>query len=134
TAPPTAPGTGALMRKQRTAQQGIRVLHTRGCPAGQGARCLCKPRYEASAYLARERRKLRKNFSSLAEARAWRSDAQTAIRRGTLRSRSQTTVREAAAAWLAGAEAGTIRTRSGDEYKPSTLRSYRASLDARILP
>ena len=122
------------MHKQRTAQQGIRVLHARACPAQQGARCSCKPRYEASAYVARERRKLRKNFASLAEARAWRSDAQTAIRRGILRSPSQTTLRESAAVWMAGAEAGTIRTRSGDKYKPSTLRSYQASLESRILP
>ena len=122
------------MQRQRTAQQGVRVLHARACPAEQGGRCACQPRYEASAYLARERRKLRKNFRTLAEARAWRSDAQGAIRRGTLRSASQTTLREAAGTWLAGAEAGTIRTRSGDEYKPSTLRTYQASLDTRLLP
>ncbi len=30
--------------------------------------------------------------------------------------------------WLAGARAGTIRTRSGDVYKPSTIRSYAQAL------
>ena len=47
---------------------------------------------------------------------------------------TRTTLREAAEAWLAAAEAGVVRTRSGDRYKPSALRAYRASLDARVLP
>lgn len=122
------------MQRQRMTQQGIRVLHARSCPTRHDARCTCKPRYEASAYLAKQRRKIRRNFASLAEARNWRADAHVAIRRGTLGAQTQRTLRDAASAWLAGAEAGTIRTRSGDEYKPSTLRSYQASLDARILP
>jgi len=37
-------------------------------------------------------------------------------------------------AWLAAAEAGVVRTRSGDLYKPSALRAYRASLDSRVVP
>ena len=51
-----------------------------------------------------------------------------------LRSASRLTLREAAEAWLEGGENGQIRTRSGDEYKPSVLRSYRASLEQRVLP
>jgi integrase len=35
---------------------------------------------------------------------------------------------------LAGAREGHIRTRSGDAYKPSAIRSYEASLRLRVLP
>ena len=44
------------------------------------------------------------------------------------------TLREAWTAWLESAKAGTIRTRSGDCYKPSALRSYEAGMKARVLP
>ncbi len=41
---------------------------------------------------------------------------------------------QAAEAWLAGAERGEVRNRSGDPYKPSTLRGYRHALEERVLP
>jgi integrase len=47
---------------------------------------------------------------------------------------SSTTLREAWTVWLEGAKAGTIRTRSGDPYKPSALRSYDLGMEARVLP
>ncbi|MGH7481432.1 MAG: tyrosine-type recombinase/integrase [Longimicrobiales bacterium] len=81
-----------------------------------------------------EQKRIRKTFHTLAEARAWRSEAQTAIRRGTLGAPSQTTLREAADAWLEGARAGSIRNRSGDCYKPSVVRGYETSLRLRVLP
>jgi integrase len=79
-------------------------------------------------------KKLRKTFRNLAEAKGWRNDAASAVRGGTLRSPSRVTLREGAETWLNGAEDGTVRNRSGDPYKPSTLRSYRASLEQRVLP
>jgi integrase len=51
-----------------------------------------------------------------------------------MRAPSRVTLREAADDWHVGAKAGTIRTRSGDLYKPSALRGYEASLRRRILP
>lgn len=57
-----------------------------------------------------------------------------AARRGRLRAPSSVTVGEAAAEWLAGAEAGVVRTRGGDRYKPSALRSYREALSAKVVP
>jgi len=51
-----------------------------------------------------------------------------------LRPPSKLTLREAAEAWLKGAVEGTVRTRSGDAYKPSALRGYEAALRNRILP
>jgi len=44
------------------------------------------------------------------------------------------TLAQAAAEWLEGARAGTIRTRSGDAYKPGTVRSYERALRLRVLP
>jgi hypothetical protein len=44
------------------------------------------------------------------------------------------TLRQAADEWLAAAEAGLIRNRSGDPYKPSALRGYEHSPRARIVP
>jgi integrase len=121
------------MRKKHPT--GIRVRHARNCPAAHSreARCKCSPSYEASVYSQREKRKLRKTFPTLAEAKAWRADATGAVRRGTMRARSTTTLREAAEAWIDGAKAGTIRDRTGRAYKPSTLRGYERALRLRIL-
>jgi len=44
------------------------------------------------------------------------------------------TLSVAAHEWLAAAERGVIRTRSGDAYKPSALRSYRQALQSTVLP
>jgi hypothetical protein len=85
-------------------------------------------------FSVKDGKKLRKTFTNLSEAKGWRADAMSAVRKGTLRSLSRITLREAASEWLKGAEDGLIRTRSGDEYKPSALRSYRASLGQRVLP
>jgi integrase len=85
-------------------------------------------------FSVKDGRKLRKTFRNLSEAKGWRADAGSAVRKGTLRSPSRLTLRDAAEAWLKGAEEGTIRNRSGDPYKPSALRSYRASLEKRVLP
>ena len=121
------------MQTKRTPHHGIRARHRNRCPARTGGNCCCQPSYEAWAYIARERRKVRRSFPSLAAARAWRTDAQVAIRQGTLRAPSQATLREAAHAFLQGAKDGTIRARGGGRYKPSAIRGYAAALD-RILP
>src|SRR5207245_3047689 len=75
-----------------------------------------------------------KTFASLAAAQAWRQESQVALRRGTLRVASPLTLAQAAQEWFAAAEAGIVRTRSGDAYKPSTLRAYRQALRAGVLP
>ena len=113
---------------------GIVKRHSKGCRTKNGRECNCRPSYEAWVYSPRDRRKLRRTFSGFAEARSWRADAKRQIDQGTLRVPSQQTLREAATAWLAGAEAGEIRNRSGDVYKPSTLRGYRHALEERVLP
>jgi integrase len=110
---------------------GIRRRHTAACPAqnDDDARCRCNAGYEASVYDKHARRKIRKTFPSAAAARAWRSDAAHGVRRGTVRASEPTTVNEAADELIAGMKAGTIRTRSGDPYKPSAVRGYREALE-----
>jgi integrase len=41
---------------------------------------------------------------------------------------------EAATEWLAAADAGRVRTRSGEAYKPSAVRAYRQALNHRAIP
>jgi integrase len=82
----------------------------------------------------RDRKPIRKTLPTLAAALAWRQESQVALRRGTMRAPTPVTVRQAAEEWLLAAEAGIIRTRSGDPYKPSALRAYRQALRKRVLP
>ena len=116
---------------QRT---GIEVRHKKACASRSGGRCNCQPTYQASVWSARESKRIRKTFPTLAEARAWRSETQTGVRRGTLRVPAHTTVREAAEDLVAGMKSGRVRTRSGDVYKPSAIRSYEAALRDHIVP
>lgn len=113
---------------------GIEVRHQRSCPTKHGRRCACKPTYRAEAFSVIENRRIRRTFQSLNEAKTWRADAQTALRQGTLSAARSPSLSDAAAAWLLGAEAGSIRNRSGDIYKPSALRGYEQALRLRVLP
>jgi integrase len=115
---------------------GIEVRHSRACPAAcnSEARCKCRPSYQAHVWSAREQKRIRKTFPTLAEAKAWRAEALVALRRGTMRAPAAVTLRQVWEAWIAGAQDGTIRNRSGDQYKPSVLRSYEASMRLRVVP
>jgi hypothetical protein len=65
---------------------------------------------------------------SRAEARPWRQDALVGLRKGTVKAPTRTTLAEAANAWVEGVQDGSIRTRSGDFYKPSAIRGYERAL------
>jgi integrase len=80
--------------------------------------------YRASVWSNRDRKRIRKTFPSMAAAKGWRSDALTAVRRGTLSAPSRTTLRAACERWLEDAGAGIVTTRGGDTYKPAALASY----------
>jgi integrase len=58
----------------------------------------------------------------------WRAESYGKLRRRELRAPTRITLAEAAQQWLAGVRAGSIRTRSGDRYKPSAIRSYELAL------
>src|SRR3954453_22632385 len=113
---------------------GITVRHSRRCSVHEGQPCSCTPSYRAEVWSARDGKKIRKDCRTLAEAKAWRADAMREIRLGTRRASAPLTVAEAAEAWLTGARAGSIRNRSGDEYKPSSIRGYEEALRIRVLP
>jgi integrase len=128
---PRSTGIGNEVRRRR---EGIQARHARRCASRRGGECSCTPTYQAQVWSARDRKPIRKTFPTVAGALAWRQETQVALRRGTVRAPTATTLAEAAEAWLAGAEAGIIRTRSGDPYKPSALRSYRHALQSKLLP
>ncbi|HEY4897008.1 MAG TPA: tyrosine-type recombinase/integrase [Solirubrobacteraceae bacterium] len=77
---------------------------------------------------------MRRTFRTLADARAWRAHAQTATRQGLLRAPSRVTLEDAARQWCAAAAEGVVRTRGGDRYKPSALRSYEQALRTHVFP
>lgn len=122
------------MQRQPRRNQGIRVRHRRSCTTRAGGRCDCTPTYEAEVYSVKDKTKIRQSFSTVAAAKGWRADASAGVRKGTLRAPKPTTLNEAWTAWLAGASAGTIRTRSYDAFKPSALRGYEHSMVSRVLP
>jgi integrase len=90
--------------------------------------------YEASVYLKREKRKIRKTFPTLGAAKSWRAEAQVAAGKGALRTPKPTTLREAWTGWHEGAKAGTVLNRSGNPFKPSALRAYEGGMRLRVLP
>jgi integrase len=119
---------------QRRLHEGIESRHQRRCPSRDGGSCSCAPSFQAQVWSPRDRRPIRKTFATVSEAKAWRQETQVALRKGTLRVPSALTLAEAAERWLAAAETGVVRTRSGDCYKPSAVRSYKQVLEACVLP
>jgi integrase len=128
------------MHEKRT-PEGVRLRHSRSCPARNGGDCTagkrggCKPYYEAQVYDRREQRKERKSFSTAAAARAWRNRKLADQEQGRRIGKTRKTLREAAEEWLAGAKAEppTILNSAGRPYKPSVLRGYEADLRDYVL-
>jgi integrase len=79
-------------------------------------------------------RKIRKTFRTQSAAREWRAETTVAVRRMLVRAPTSVTVERAGSEWLARARDGVIRTRSGDHYKPATIRAYEAALRLRVIP
>lgn len=115
----------------RARHVGIVVKHRARCASSDGARCNCARVYQASIWSARERKRIRRHFDTLSDAKAWRAESYGKLRRRELRAPSNVTFGQVAELWLAGVRAGSIHTRSGDRYKPSTVRSYEQALRGR---
>jgi integrase len=107
---------------------GIVVKHRAGCASENDGRCNCRRVYQAAIWSARDGKRIRRHFDSLDAAKMWRAESYGKLRRREFRAPSAMTLEEAAEQWLAGVRAGSIRTRSGDLYKPSTVRSYEQAL------
>ncbi len=135
--PVDVPRGSAAVRPRRARRRrhvGIEVRHKRACGSRFGCGCSCSPSYQAQVWVPRDGRPIRRSFGSLEEARAWRQETQVAVRRLSVRAPSRVTVREAAEAWMAAAETGLVRTRSGRPYKPAALRTYGLALRTKLLP
>jgi hypothetical protein len=110
---------------------GIRQRHGSRCRRPASG---CKCPWQGEVYSKRDAKKIRELFPTRAAAKGWREDKLSAANRRELRAPTAMTVRQAAAAFLAGARDGSIPTASGRRYKPATLRGYKVGLDKRILP
>src|SRR5436190_20440432 len=94
----------APTEQRRPPAQGIYLRHRGGCAIARGESCSCKPAYQAQVWSAKDQKPIRKTFPTLAAARAWRADAQVAVGRGTLRPPTDTTLSQAAHAFLQSIE------------------------------
>jgi integrase len=90
--------------------------------------------WEAWVYDQRTGRKIYKTWPTLAAAKSWRADATSGLRKGTFRAPTQTTLRDAAEAWLEAIKRGEVLARSRRPYKPSTIRGYEHDLREYVLP
>jgi integrase len=114
--------------------EGIEVRHARSCASRAGKRCNCNPGYRVAAYDAISKRKVSKTLRTLGEARRWRAGAQAQAAKGVRLAGTSQTLHEAAEAFVDGIASGTIRTRTGERYKPSVVREYARSLRLHVLP
>lgn len=129
------PGKGGLApvpRKRNS--EGIRPVHSKRCATKKGRRCSCTPSWEANVWLPKEKDRRFKTFRSRAEAQAWRRSALIAIDNGTMRAATPLTLAEALQSFVEGAEDGTIRSRKGEPYKPSSIRGYKRCIELRLVP
>jgi integrase len=121
------------LTRRQPSHPGITVRHSRACASRSGPGCNCKPTYQAHVWHRRDGKRIRKTFPTLAEAKAWRAEAATAVRKGTMRAPTRKTLREAFAEWQELARSGVVRNRSRDPYKPATIRGYEKAMRLRVL-
>jgi integrase len=116
--------------------EGIVTRHSRSCAKKRGGeRCSCQPSYTPWVFHPGKGGKVYgKATTSQAEAKSWRVDALQAVSRKTLAVPTKQTIKEASEDLLEAMESGQIRNRSGDQYKPSVVRSYQGSLRRYVLP
>ncbi len=94
-----------------------------------------RKRYRGTAHDKGAGKYLRGRWTgSLAEARAWRVDAQAGLQAGTLSAATGPTVAEAAEEFIAGMKSGTFRQKGGRTYKPSAIRGYERDLNNHAMP
>jgi len=114
--------------------KGISERHGRTCRRPEGGRCSCEPRYQAQVWDTNEQRRVSRTFRSVDEAVDWRAEKALEIRRGTFRPGRAVSIRVAMAELFEGMRSGVVRTRSGDRFKPSSIRSYEQAARDHVLP
>lgn len=121
------------MATSRRLPDGITLRHSKTCAITSGQACSCTPSYLASVPLGGRGSRTRKTFKNLQDAKTWRARNVVAAEDGLFRVPT-ITLNEAADELVAGMGRGSVRTRSGDPYKPSVIRGYATSLRLRLLP
>jgi integrase len=114
--------------------EGVRPRHSNWCHSQHGEVCGCAPRWEAWVYSRRDRAKVRKSFAEYWEAKAWRHEQLKLASNGLLFAPSRRTLSELGVLWIALAQQGKIRNRSGRRYKPSALRTIETDLRLHLTP
>jgi len=71
-------------RLEKTNYTGVYRSHSRTCGWREGS-CSCDEHYEAAVYSRRDGKVIRKHFGRKTEARTWREDVRSALRRGPWR-------------------------------------------------
>lgn len=84
---------------------------------------------QLQAVLCRGTSRRRRGPGALAEAKGWRADASSAVRKGTMRSPPR---RRSARPQTPSSRA--IRTRNGQPYRASVIRAYEHPLRLRVIP
>lgn len=109
-------------------RDGIAPRHARGCPHQTGGRCMgggC-PTYQAEAWDAAAGKRIYKTFPTKSAARRWRQDAYSALRARTMSADRGPKLDDALDRWLDAL--ASEHTRSGEPYKPGTIRDYRRTI------
>jgi integrase len=115
---------------------GVVVRHHRQCPSRAGDSCgsPCRPRFEAWVWSPRDKKKIYQAFDNPSEAKNWRGDVGSSVRKGQLRAPEPTTVEQKVTAWLEAAQRGEVLKPDGTRYKPGVLRGYGTAAETFILP
>jgi integrase len=106
---------------------GIEARHARTCashPRNGGGSCNCKPTFQAQVYDKHKRRPIKRTFATKTAAKRWRQDALVAMRAGDLSADRGPLLNDALDRWLDALQQGVEQTRSGDPFKPGTIRDY----------
>lgn len=123
-----SPGRGHREEPSMTKSNGIEERHARSCRSRSGGKCDCKPTFQASVWDKRVGKPVKRTFETKTAAKRWREDAIVAMRAGEITAERGETLNRALDEWLALLQAGAERTRSGDPYKPGTIRDYERSI------
>ncbi|HMS72760.1 MAG TPA: N-terminal phage integrase SAM-like domain-containing protein, partial [Baekduia sp.] len=120
---------------RHAAHQGIETHHQKACASREQGRCTCQPSYRGVVYdPSKAGNRKGPRTKSLAEARGWRIDAQRHLHHGGPWPAEGPPLKEAGERWLTSAKTGTVRTRGGQRYKPSTIRNYESSFSLHVVP
>lgn len=111
---------------------GIQERHHHSCATRDKKACDCTPKYQADLWDGINNRRVRKTFTKVSDAKAWRRQGVAAI---DTRSKFATpTLSEAFDDLLLGMQSGRVLNRSGDPYKPATIRSYEYDFNKQVRP